>query len=83
MNRKNKESVIKKAQNDDRVEELENEVQELREKLENVEEMMSDKKRFMVQPPVSASNKFSSYNQQSAREKMEEEVNRKAAPNYE
>ena len=83
QNQKNKESVVKKAQNDDRVDELENEVQELKEKLENVEEMLSDKKRFMVQPQVSASNKFSSYNQLSAREKMQEEVDRKPAPNYE
>jgi len=45
------------------VEELETEVQELKEKLESVEERMSDKKRHYEPRSLgSGVNKFSSYN---------------------
>jgi len=54
--------MTKKNANQDRVDELETEVQELKEKLENVEERMSDKKKqYEPRPLGSGVNKFSSY----------------------
>ena len=53
--------MTKKNANDDRVDELETEVQELKDKLESVEERISDKKRYEPRALGSGVNKFSSY----------------------